>query len=96
VWPLARTVALNIVRDRARRRLQEISGEVPDLEDCNDVERSSLARMELKRVWSAMTELTPAQRAAVLSGVMVDAGDSIPQTPAQKMLRMRARRKLHL
>ncbi|HEX2196528.1 MAG TPA: sigma-70 family RNA polymerase sigma factor [Actinomycetota bacterium] len=92
---LALTIAMNIVRDNARRdshrTVVEIEPEIPAL--C-DVERSGLARLELSRVRRALSELTPAQRAVLLSEL--DRNERPPEASAAaiKMLRMRARRNL--
>ncbi len=92
---LALTIAMNIVRDNARRdshrTVVEIEPEIPSL--C-DVERSGLARLELSRVGRALGELTPAQRSVLLSEL--DRNEPAPQASAAaiKMLRMRARRNL--
>lgn len=92
---LALTIAMNIVRDNARRdshrQVVEIEPDVPAL--C-DVERSGLARLELSRVRRALSELTPAQRSVLLSEL--DRNQTPPEASAAaiKMLRMRARRNL--
>ena len=92
---LALTIAMNIVRDNARRdshrQVVEIEPDVPAL--C-DVERSGLARLELSRVRRALSELTPAQRMVLLSEL--DRNQRPPEASAAaiKMLRMRARRNL--
>ncbi|HEV2756090.1 MAG TPA: sigma-70 family RNA polymerase sigma factor [Actinomycetota bacterium] len=92
---LALTIAMNIVRDNARRdshrTVVEIEPEIPAL--C-DVERSGLARLELSRVRRALGELTPAQRSVLLSEL--DRNQVPPEASAAaiKMLRMRARRNL--
>ncbi|MDQ3952042.1 MAG: sigma-70 family RNA polymerase sigma factor [Actinomycetota bacterium] len=92
---LALTIAMNIVRDNARRdshrTVVEIEPEIPAL--C-DVERSGLARLELSRVQRALSELTPAQRSVLLSEL--DRNEQPPEASAAaiKMLRMRARRNL--
>ncbi len=97
VWALAVTIALNLVRDEARRGIgREVLGFVPDIANPHeDVERSGLARIELGRVERALLELTPAHRSILLAEV----GDAEPATDrgpnAVKMLRMRARRRLH-
>jgi hypothetical protein len=92
---LAMTIAMNIVRDNARRdshrTVVEIEPEIPAL--C-DVERSGLARLELSRVRRALGELTPAQRSVLL--YELDRNEVQPEASAAaiKMLRMRARRNL--
>ena len=92
---LALTIAMNIVRDNARRdshrTVVEIEPEIPAI--C-DVERSGLARLELSRVRRALTELTPAQRSVLLSELDRNQRPPDASPAAIKMLRMRARRNL--
>ncbi|MDQ3940638.1 MAG: sigma-70 family RNA polymerase sigma factor [Actinomycetota bacterium] len=92
-WPLTVTIALNLLRDRARRRpVTEVYGDVPDLAHPSDVEIAGIARLELEEVLRAVRELSPSHRDALLSEL---AGvPEVPATPAQKMIRVRARRKL--
>ena len=92
---LALTIAMNIVRDNARRDSHRAVVEIePELPSVCDVERSGLARLELSRVHRALSELTPAQRSVLLSEL--DRNERPPEaSPAAiKMLRMRARRNL--
>jgi DNA-directed RNA polymerase specialized sigma24 family protein len=95
-WPLAVTIALNLVRDGTRHRpIREVSSaEVPDVPDLHEVERAGLARVELGRVRAALGELSPAYRQSLL----VEVGDAAARagsgSAAQKMTRVRARRKL--
>lgn len=95
-WPLAVTIALNLVRDGSRRRpIREVaSADVPDRPDSHEVERAGLARVELGRVRDALCEMSPAYRSALL----VEVGDAAARvgagTAAEKMTRVRARRKL--
>jgi DNA-directed RNA polymerase specialized sigma24 family protein len=95
-WPLAVTIALNLVRDGTRHRpIRELSSaEVPDVPDLHEVERAGLARVELGRVRAALGELSPAYRQSLL----VEVGDATARADAgaaaQKMTRVRARRKL--
>jgi hypothetical protein len=92
---LALTIAMNIVRDNARRDSHRTVVEIePELPALCDVERSGLARLELSRVRRAMTELTPAQRSVLMSEL--DRNERPPEASAAaiKMLRMRARRNL--
>jgi DNA-directed RNA polymerase specialized sigma24 family protein len=94
---LATTIALNLVRDEARRRNGAANvAELPDLPEPFDVETAGLARVELARVRIAMTQLSPAQRAALLREVGSGVLQAAPGTDAEKMLRMRARKKLAL
>lgn len=92
---LALTIAMNIVRDNARRDSHRTVVEIePDVPAVCDVERSGLARLELSRVRRALSELTPAQRSVLLSEL--DRNQTPPEASAAaiKMLRMRARRNL--
>ncbi|MFN2589027.1 MAG: RNA polymerase sigma factor [Actinomycetota bacterium] len=92
---LALTIAMNIVRDNARRDSHRAVVEIePELPALCDVERSGLARIELSRVRRALGELTPAQRSVLLSEL--DRNEAPPNASAAaiKMLRMRARRNL--
>ena len=92
IWPLTATIALNLLRDRGRRTEADLLGELPECAEHIDVADAGIARMELAAVIRAMQSLTPSQRAALLQTIHPD-GDS-PSTPAEKMLRMRARRRL--
>lgn len=95
-WPLAVTIALNLVRDGARHRpIREVcSAEVPELPDAHEVERAGLARVELGRVRAALGEMSPAYRSALLVEVGDAAARANSGAAAQKMTRVRARRKL--
>lgn len=94
VWPLALTIAMNLIRDESRvRPVNEISGEVPDVHGISDVETSGLARVELDRVRKAMAALTAPQRRSLLKEIGAEAGNG-HSLDAEKMLRLRARRKL--
>ena len=92
-WPLALTIALNILRDhiRADNRRQEVVVIDDPVED--DTEAAALARLELARVQEALVQLTSAQRSALLAEV---GAATMPResSPAMKMLRMRARKRL--
>lgn len=96
LWALVVTIALNLLRDEARKRPErEVLGLVPDRAADQDVERAGLARLEWRRVQSAMTQLSPDHR----SILMAELGGEHATTPrgpnATKMLRMRARRRLN-
>jgi hypothetical protein len=93
-WPLARTIALNHLRDQARRRIEEVVIDLPDVPHAHDVETRGMALLELHLVRAALDELTPAARAAVLSEIGNGDGAVRRATDAEKMQRMRARRKL--
>jgi hypothetical protein len=93
---LAVTVALNLVRDESRRRgTVHVTGEMPDILEPVDVEAAGLARIELDRLRMAMTELTDAQRSALLREIGNGNGNGHNgSSDSEKMLRMRARKKL--
>jgi hypothetical protein len=92
---LALTIAMNIVRDNARRDSHRTVVEIePDVPAVCDVERSGLARLELSRVRRALGELTPAQRSVLLSELDRNEAPPAASPAAIKMLRMRARRNL--
>src|SRR5688500_14735303 len=93
VWPLASTIALNLLRDRRRRPEREVLGDLPDLPSSFDAAQAGIARMELAEVLRAMDDLTPAQRTALLQAIEPEE-DASRSTSAEKMLRMRARRRL--
>jgi DNA-directed RNA polymerase specialized sigma24 family protein len=95
LWALVVTIALNLLRDEARKRPErEVLGLVPDRPADQDVERAGLARLEWRRVQKAMDQLSPAHRSILLA----ELGDDVPLASrganATKMLRMRARRRL--
>lgn len=95
LWPLAVTIALNLVRDDARRRPErEVLGDVPEIATGADVERESLARLEFSRVCRAITDLSPAHRSVLLAEWGEASVEGRRGSPAVKMLRLRARRKL--
>jgi hypothetical protein len=91
---LAVTIALNLMRDESRRKKGiELVGDVPEIAAPLDVETAGLARVELGRLRLAMDRLSPAQHAALLREI--GNGNGRNGTPAsEKMLRMRARKKL--
>lgn len=93
-WALTVTISLNLLRDEYRRAgHSDIVADLPDIPQSYDVERAGLARIELGRIRTALAEMTPAHRSALLaevghpSQVSADGG-------CDKMRRMRARRKL--
>ena len=92
LWAYALTVALNIVRDEARKK-ERRNRSVPDKPaEVHDPEHEALVRLELDRVRVALHTMTERQRTILLGEVGEAACD--PSTPAQKMARMRARRRL--
>lgn len=94
LWPLALTIAMNLVRDESRiRPVHEVYGDVPDVLGISDVEASGLARLELDRVRKAMAALTAPQRRSLLKEIGAETGNG-RSLDAEKMLRLRARRKL--
>lgn len=95
VWGLAVTIALNLMRDEARRRSDsEILGAVPDLASVDNVERAGIARAELNRVRGALDKLSSAHRSVLLAEIGGVADLSSRGPNAVKMMRMRARREL--
>lgn len=94
LWPLVRTIALNVLRDRSRRYEPEPTDAVPETATAFVAEDAGLARVELERVREALGELTSAQRAALLEEIGVATTGA--RTAADKMLRLRARRRLAL
>ncbi|MDQ4124690.1 MAG: hypothetical protein M3134_03690 [Actinomycetota bacterium] len=95
LWALVVTIALNLLRDEARKRPErEVLGLVPDRPADQDVERAGLARLEWRRVQSAMTQLSPDHRSILMAELGDDFETSSRGPNATKMLRMRARRRL--
>lgn len=93
LWPLALTIALNMLRDhiRADNRRQEVA--VPESLMEDDTETAALARVELARVQENLVQLTAAQRSALLAEVGAGNGSEVSAS-ATKMLRLRARKRL--
>jgi DNA-directed RNA polymerase specialized sigma24 family protein len=98
VEAFARTVALNVWRDAVRRPVHhgEVLGDVPEVACGDVVERTTLARMELRRVRRALTRLRPAEQALLHEAIAAEVGaDEGALAPAAvRMARMRARRQL--
>lgn len=95
-YGLALTISNNLLWDSVQRnRRREVLGDVPDTPGIHDVERSSIARLELARVGRSMQDLSAAHRTVLLAEV----DEAVPRPAASpaavKMLRMRARRKLN-
>lgn len=94
VRALAVTIALNLLRDEARKWHRGApTSVVPDRAAEDDVERESLARLEFQEVQGALRHLSPAQRSVLLAEV---GAATLPDvsSDAVRMLRMRARRRL--
>lgn len=91
--PLAVTIARNTLRDELRRMARHSHDELWDEARVrDDLDAVVSARLELARVGSELTRLTPGQRAALLTEV--GGGTRSPDTPKVKMLRSRARARL--
>jgi DNA-directed RNA polymerase specialized sigma24 family protein len=96
LWALVVTIALNLLRDEARKRPErEVLGLVPDRPADADVERAGMARLEWRRVQSAMTQLSPDHRSILMAELGDEYATSSRGPNATKMLRMRARRRLN-
>lgn len=96
LWALVVTIALNLLRDEARKHPErEVLGLVPDRPADQDVERAGLARLEWRRVQSAMTQLSPDHRSILMAELGDEYATSSRGPNATKMLRMRARRRLN-
>jgi RNA polymerase sigma factor (sigma-70 family) len=92
-WPLALTIALNALRDQMRSESRQQKTQLDDAIAEPDAETAALARIELDRVHDALARLTAPQRSALLAEVGV--GSPLEEGPAaQKMLRLRARKRL--
>lgn len=94
-WPLAFTVAMNILKDQLRSEVRRRAFSPPATTSEQDPEIVALARLELARVRRALDQLPASQRAALLAEVGEGADDA-RSTPAVKMLRMRARKRLRM
>ncbi|MDQ3916761.1 MAG: sigma-70 family RNA polymerase sigma factor [Actinomycetota bacterium] len=95
LWALVVTIALNLLRDEARKRPErEVLGLVPDRAADQDVERAGLARLEWRRVQNAMNQLSPAHRSILMAELGDEPAMASRGANATKMLRMRARRRL--
>lgn len=91
--PLAVTIARNTLRDELRRTARHAHAELSEeVRVRDDLDAVVSARLELARVGSELTRLTPGQRAALLTEV--GGGSRSPDTPRVKMLRARARARL--
>lgn len=97
LWPLTVTIVLNLLRDRGRALTRDdLVAELPELASGHDVETVGIARLELERVRRALDELSPSYRSALMREIGISAASVAPEGAADKMIRMRARRKLKL
>ncbi|MFN2388752.1 MAG: RNA polymerase sigma factor [Actinomycetota bacterium] len=87
--PLATAIALNLLRDRARRPVREVLGHIPESAAVDDVERSGMARVDLTVVSRSLDRLPDRYRVALLAEV-----DPDHHPRPHKMVRWRARRAL--
>ena len=95
VWPLVATIALNLLRDEMRKgSWSELTGAVPDSPSGENVEARSLARLELRQVSGALSQMNDSQRSVLLAAVTETPSEGADPS-AMRMLRMRARRRLH-
>lgn len=95
VWPLVATIALNLLRDEMRKGTwSELTGAVPDAASGENVETRGLARLELREVGGALSQLNDSQRSVLLASV-TDTPSEGADPSALRMLRMRARKRLH-
>ena len=93
---LALAIATNFVWDERNRRFHpEPVEELPETASTNDVEAAGIARFELARVKRALGDLNPSHQQALLAEIGNAEPPAISQA-ALKMLRHRARRRLHL
>lgn len=95
LWPLVTTIALNHLRDETRKgSWKELIGVVPDSPSGENVESRGIARLELRELGGAMSRLNDSQRSVLIAEV-TDAPSSGADPSAIRMLRMRARKRLH-
>ncbi|MFP5353240.1 MAG: RNA polymerase sigma factor [Actinomycetota bacterium] len=95
VWPLVTTIALNLLRDEMRKGSRnELTGAVPDSPSGENVEARGLARVELSQLGGALSQMNDSQRSVLLASVTESATEGADPS-ALRMLRMRARRRLH-
>lgn len=92
-WPLAKTIALNLLRDEYRtRRVTQSLEDSPEQPFDYDLEAQGIARLELERVHKALSSLTELQRRALLVEIgVLPTGEPCS---GDKMVRMRARKRL--
>ena len=95
LWPLTVTIALNLLRDRGRVvNRDDLVDELPEMQALTDVETAGIARMELTKVREAMDQLSESHRSILMKEIGGHIGSALPDGAGDKMLRMRARRKL--
>jgi hypothetical protein len=96
LWPLTATIALNVLRNEARKaeRRATASEPIEDEPAACTTERTVLARDDLRRVGTALSRLSVAQQRTLTSD-LAQRGDA-PDSASVRMMRMRARRRLHL
>ena len=92
-WPLAYTVAMNILKDQLRSEERKKSNLPPPAPSEFDPELMALARIELERVRDALVQLSPGQRSALLAEIG-ECAENGRSPSAVKMLRLRARKRL--
>lgn len=93
LWPLTATIALNLMRDHMRKEgSHEVTSSIPDTASVENVEQRGMARLELRAVGGALSQMPDTHRRVLLAEVSNNA--SAPDASATRMLRMRARRKL--
>jgi RNA polymerase sigma factor (sigma-70 family) len=99
VEPFARTIALNVWRDRWRRSRDHevLVEELPEPRmPVPDVEQTAMARLELHRVGKALRQLRTSQQELVLDAMKQELApaEHEPVPAVLRMARMRARRSL--
>jgi DNA-directed RNA polymerase specialized sigma24 family protein len=93
IWPLALTIALNVLRDHIRMQTRRNQIAIPDAQIDHDTEVIALARVELEQVHAALDQLTAGQRSALLAEIGA-AEQPDESASSLKMLRLRARKRL--
>lgn len=93
IWPLALTIALNVLRDHIRTQSRRTQIAIPDAQLDYDTEAIALARVELEQVHAALDQLTDGQRSALLAEI--GAAERPDESASSlKMLRLRGRKRL--
>lgn len=93
IWPLALTIALNVLRDHIRTQSRRTQIAIPDALLDYDTEAIALARVELEQVHAALDQLTDGQRSALLAEIGA-AEQPDESASSLKMLRLRGRKRL--